>query len=208
MAARFVGEAFLNSALGTIYDMLISPLLVNFIQRKKLNRKLVEKLETVLKAAHAVINDAERRQIEEEDVKYWLDRLKDAVYDAEDILDEVTTKAAIQKVQGNSLSRYVNLHGDGEIVTKIEEIIAALESIVNEKDGLGLKEIPVEDMSWRIPSTSLVGVHQIYGRDQDREAIVELLLDVTNDGGISVIPMVGMGGIGKTTLAQMVYNDD
>ncbi|XP_057745803.1 putative disease resistance RPP13-like protein 1 [Arachis stenosperma] len=208
MAARFVGEAFLNSALGTIYDMLISPLLVNFIQRKKLNRKLVEKLETVLKAAHAVINDAERRQIEEEAVKDWLDRLKDAVYDAEDILDEVTTKAAIQKVQGNSLSRYVNLHGDGEIVTKIEEIIDALESIVNEKDGLGLKEIPVEDMSWRIPSTSLVGVHQIYGRDQDREAIVKLLLDVTNDGGISVIPMVGMGGIGKTTLAQMVYNDD
>ncbi|QHO25613.1 Putative disease resistance RPP13-like protein [Arachis hypogaea] len=208
MAARFVGEAFLNSALGTIYDMLISPLLVNFIQRKKLNRKLVEKLETVLKAAHAVINDAERRQIEEEAVKHWLDRLKYAVYDAEDILDEVTTKAAIQKVQGNSLSRYVNLHGDGEIVTKIEEIITALESIVNEKDGLGLKEIPVEDMSWRIPSTSLVGVHQIYGRDQDREAIVKLLLDVTNDGGISVIPMVGMGGIGKTTLAQMVYNDD
>ncbi|XP_025635378.1 putative disease resistance RPP13-like protein 1 [Arachis hypogaea] len=188
--------------------MLISPLLVNFIQRKKLNRKLVEKLETVLKAAHAVINDAERRQIEEEAVKHWLDRLKDAVYDAEDILDEVTTKAAIQKVQGKSLSRYVNLHGDGEIVTKIEDIIAELESIVNEKDGLGLKEIPVEDMSWRIPSTSLVGVHQIYGRDQDREAIVKLLLDVTNDGGISVIPMVGMGGIGKTTLAQMVYNDD
>ncbi|XP_015951090.2 putative disease resistance RPP13-like protein 1 isoform X3 [Arachis duranensis] len=208
MAARFVGEAFLNSALGTIYDMLISPLLVNFIQRKKLNRKLVEKLETVLKAAHAVINDAERRQIEEEAVKDWLDRLKDAVYDAEDILDEVTTKAAIQKVQGNSLSRYVNLHSDGEIVTKIEEIIDALETIVNEKDGLGLKEIPVEDMSWRIPSTSLVGVHQIYGRDQDREAMVKLLLDVTNDGGISVIPMVGMGGIGKTTLAQMVYNDD
>ncbi|QHO25564.1 Putative disease resistance RPP13-like protein [Arachis hypogaea] len=208
MAARFVGEAFLNSALGTIYDMLISPLIVNLIQRKKLNRKLVEKLETVLKAAHAVINDAERRQIEEEAVKHWMDRLKDVVYDAEDILDEVTTKAAIQKVQGNSLSRNVNLHGDDEIVTKIEDIIAALESIVNEKDGLGLKEIPVEDMSWRIPSTSLVGVHQIYGRDQDREAIVKLLLDVTNDGGISVIPMVGMGGIGKTTLAQMVYNDD
>ncbi|XP_025635386.1 putative disease resistance RPP13-like protein 1 [Arachis hypogaea] len=209
MAARFVGEAFLSSALGTIYNMLISPLLVNFIQRKKLNRKLVEKLETVLKAAHSVINDAERRQIEEEAVKDWLDRLKDAVYDAEDILDEITTKAAIHKEDpGNSLSRYVNLHGDGEIVTKIEEIIAELESTVKEKDSLDLKEIPVEDMSWRIPSTSLVDVGKIYGRDKDREAIVNLLLDDTNDRGISVIPIVGMGGIGKTTLAQMVYNDD
>ncbi|MED6145271.1 hypothetical protein PIB30_023511 [Stylosanthes scabra] len=208
MAARFVGEAFLNSALGTIYKMLISPLLVNFIQRKKLNRKLVEKLETILKAAHAVINDAERRQIEEEAVKDWVDRLKDAVYDAEDVLDEIATKAAPQKDPGNSLSRYINLHDDGEIVTKIEDIIAALESIVKEKVSLGLKEIPVEDMSWRIPSTSLVDTREIYGRDQDREAIVKLLLDDTNGGEISVIPIVGMGGIGKTTLAQMVYNDD
>ncbi|XP_020992235.1 putative disease resistance RPP13-like protein 1 [Arachis duranensis] len=208
MAARFVGEAFLNSALGTIYEMLISPLLVNLIQRKKLNRKLVEKLETVLKAAHAAINDAERRQIEEEAVKDWLDRLKNAVYDAEDVLDEITTKAATQKDPGNSLSRYVNLHDDGEIVAKIEDIIAALESIVKEKDSLGLKEIPVEDMSWRIPSTSLIDAREIYGRDQDREVIVKLLLDDTNDGEIFVIPIVGMGGIGKTTLAQMVYNDD
>ncbi|MED6149171.1 hypothetical protein PIB30_059919 [Stylosanthes scabra] len=136
-----------------------------------------------------------------EAVKDWLDRLKDA----EDVLDEVATKAATQKDPGNFLSRYFNLSGDAEIVTKIEEIIAA---VVKEKDGLGLKEIPVEDMSWRIPSTSLVDVHQIHGRNQDREAIVKLLLDDTNGGEISVIPVVGMGGIGKTTLAQLVYNDD
>ena len=48
----------------------------------------------------------------------------------------------------------------------------------------------------------------VYGKDGDTVAIIELLL--ANDGSgynTSVIPIVGMGGVGKITLDQLLYNN-
>ncbi|KDO36856.1 hypothetical protein CISIN_1g047584mg, partial [Citrus sinensis] len=60
----------------------------------------------------------------------------------------------------------------------------------------------------RRDTTSLVEA-KVYGRETEKKEIVELLLkdDSRNDGGFAVIPIIGMGGLGKTTLAQLVYND-
>ncbi|MED6132147.1 hypothetical protein PIB30_016569 [Stylosanthes scabra] len=208
MAASLVGGAFLSSFVNVLFDRLSDPGIINLIQGKKLSEKMIQRFKTILNAAEALLNDAERRQIREGPVKVWLDDLKDALYEADDFLDEIATKAATQKdPPGNFLSRFLNMQ-DREMVARMEDVIGRLESIVNQKDTLGLKEIPMENMSWRTPSTSLVKESDIYGRDEDREALVKLLLGDANDGDVSVIPIVGMGGIGKTTLAQLVYNDD
>ncbi|KAL4350837.1 putative disease resistance RPP13-like protein 1 [Arachis hypogaea] len=204
-------EAVLSSVLSVVFDRMSSPEVVNWIKGKKLTHKLIERLKTNLYAVQAFLIDAEQKQIRERAVKDWLHSLKHAMYLADDLLDEVFTKAATQKDPGTFLSRFLNLQ-DRDVANRMEEIIDRIESLVNQKDTLGLREIPKENMSWRI-TTSLVETSDVCGREEDKEAIVKLLLDDGDDdtGGhsdVSVIPIVGMGGIGKTTLAQLVYQDD
>ncbi|KAL5134847.1 putative disease resistance protein RGA1 [Glycine soja] len=56
----------------------------------------------------------------------------------------------------------------------------------------------------------VVKAHDVIGREQDKAEIIELLMQQNpNDDhkSLSVIPIVGMGGLGKTTLAKFVFND-
>ncbi|KRH65421.1 hypothetical protein GLYMA_03G034800v4 [Glycine max] len=205
MAAAVVGAAFLSAFLDVLFDRLASPEFVDLILGKKLSKKLLQKLESTLRVVGAVLDDAEKKQITNTNVKHWLNDLKHAVYEADDLLDHVFTKAATQKKVRNFFSRF----SDRKIVSKLEDIVVTLESHLKLKESLDLKESAVENLSWKAPSTSLEDGSHIYGREKDKEAIIKLLSEDNSDGSeVSVVPIVGMGGVGKTTLAQLVYNDE
>ncbi|KHN33223.1 Putative disease resistance RPP13-like protein 1 [Glycine soja] len=205
MAAALVGGAFLSAFLDVLFDRLASPDFVDLIRGKKFSKKLLQKLETTLRVVGAVLDDAEKKQITNTNVKHWLNDLKHAVYEADDLLDHVFTKAATQNKVRDLFSRF----SDSKIVSKLEDIVVTLESHLKLKESLDLKESAVENLSWKAPSTSLEDGSHIYGREKDKEAIIKLLSEDNSDGSeVSVVPIVGMGGVGKTTLAQLVYNDE
>ncbi|KAG2563162.1 hypothetical protein PVAP13_8KG321110 [Panicum virgatum] len=61
-------------------------------------------------------------------------------------------------------------------------------------------------------TSSVVHAPRILGREKDKENVIEALMMNSGEGScfgshMSVLPIVGMGGSGKTTLAQLVYND-
>ena len=46
---------------------------------------------------------------------------------------------------------------------------------------------------------------EIIGRDDDKKKITDLLLQSKPEENVSVVPIIGIGGLGKTTLAKMVF---
>ncbi|GAU24607.1 hypothetical protein TSUD_289700 [Trifolium subterraneum] len=95
---------------------------------------------------------------------------------------------------------------------KMKKVAKRIHEIAEERTQLnihpGMIERRLQDCEWR-QTTSIITEPQILGRDEDMEKIVEFILrHACEREELSVYSIVGHGGYGKTTLAQLVFNDE
>ncbi|KAL7233949.1 hypothetical protein ACSBR1_017536 [Camellia fascicularis] len=183
----------------------------------------------MLSQIEALLVDAEEKQLTDRAVNLWLDNLQDLAYDLDDVVDEFATEALRQSLKAKppqaSSNKVWNLIPNFKprdvmfnfkMKSQIEEINTRLHNSFEQCSKLNLVKIvgttpTPTTKTWQRPdSTSLFDETRIYGREHDQRKIIELLVrgNESSHNNIGVIPIVGMGGIGKTTLAQMVYNDE
>jgi len=104
---------------------------------------------------------------------------------------------------------------DGDIIKRIGEIICRFEEITGDRAALHLGQEDGERTSWSgresmwesRATSHLLDESCVFGRTKEKSHIVKLVISYSKCPGIHVLPIVGMGGIGKTTVAQMVYHE-
>ncbi|XP_060968296.1 putative disease resistance RPP13-like protein 1 [Cannabis sativa] len=177
--------------------------------------RILDKLETTFLSLAKVLNDADQKQMRDPIVQKWLDKLQDVVEDAEDLFDEIEYDALKVKVETKSVKTKVSKFlsnfdsTDLDRKTEMEKLLERFETFEKQKDILNLQEGVEKIMTHRPPSMSTIDDSEFFGRDDEKKSLKGMLLSNEVDSEkIRVIPIVGLGGIGKTTLTQAVYNDD
>ncbi|KAG8364965.1 hypothetical protein BUALT_Bualt18G0053400 [Buddleja alternifolia] len=183
----------------------------------------LKKLERTLATIQGVLKDAELKQRNSEEIQNWLMNLKDVSYDAENVLDEVATeglrrRADSERGMQHQLKSFLSLRNPllfrFKMAHKVKNVREKLDSIAEERHQLGLSDQGVVGNRYGVTldnrqTNSLVEEEsEIYGRKEEKEMIIkEIVGSGREQDDLSVYAIWGMGGLGKTTLAKLVYND-
>ncbi|KAL5712595.1 hypothetical protein ACHQM5_014751 [Ranunculus cassubicifolius] len=218
-------ELIVSPILEVIFDKLTSLVSREFRLLRGLHKDL-ENLSKIFSTIRSVLEDAEVKQIRDKPTRDWLGNLKDAAYDAEDLLDEFEFEALQQESQicdmscakhvSDSLSACFDLkqivfrHKMGK---KIKELIETFNEIDEQRFKFqlipGVVVTGVEEFGRERETSSMLTEPIVCGRGRETENIIGILLNNSSSSyDLSICPIVGIGGLGKTTLAKLVYNDE
>ncbi|KAI3923748.1 hypothetical protein MKW98_011378, partial [Papaver atlanticum] len=226
MAASTALQVIVSPLLETVFDRLTSLVEKEFRLISEANDEF-ESLSGILSTIKDVIEDAEEKQLTDKPICNWLRKLKGVTYDVDDFLDECKTDAALRNSldilkpssRRNNVKEFMtgfvpyffcfkpSSSSRRTIAKRVQSFIHRFDEIAKRRSQFHLNTYvtaaDVQLNSRKLGETSsYTDEPEVYGREEDIDCIIKLLQNDEGGRDVSVCAIVGMGGLGKTTLAQ------
>ncbi|XP_015165080.1 putative disease resistance protein RGA4 [Solanum tuberosum] len=209
-----------DPVIGATVQVVLEKLLSLTIEKVSSSRdcnKHLRMLTQNVSIIQAFINDAERRQVDDHAVEKWVKMLEIVAENAENVFDEFTyesLKTQVMQIRNSPMRKVSDFISHtafkSKMSRKIKNINEELRVINQLAKDLGLQSLIVSSQQI-LPfreTDSLVVASDVVGRDNDVAEIKEKMLNMRDEVVLCTIPVVGMGGLGKTTVAKRIFNDE
>ncbi|KAF5823783.1 putative virus X resistance protein-like, coiled-coil [Helianthus annuus] len=226
-----MGDAAVSALVKDVIGRLTSELIKEFALLWGFKGDIM-RLKEDFEQIQAVLEDAEEKHIKEKAVELWLQCLRSASFKVENVLDDISTEALLRSLHKEiDIERGIKIGIKYKVrasfskfkfrvraAHKVKAIRTKLDDIASRRFELNLissdtshEDVGVEgEMPNRETSSLILDSSKILGKDEEVEMVIRTVCNKDigkyDNGDIRVYGIWGMGGLGKTTLAQLVYN--
>ncbi|KAJ0673194.1 putative virus X resistance protein-like, coiled-coil [Helianthus annuus] len=216
-----MAETLANELLKVLVKKMTDEAFKRIARAQGIHNELKD-LKTTLSRIQDLLTDASQKEVTHKSVKSWLNALQHLAYDIDDVLDDLATEemhreltlqepeASTSMVRKLIPSCCTNFSLTHRLSPKLDRINRELENLEKRKTDLGLLKIDEKPRNTSRRSETSLPERDVVGREVEKEQLLKKLLgddDGSSQDNFSVLPIVGMGGVGKTTLARLLYND-